>query len=198
MASFLGCKNSVFIYADLEWDYQPSKEWIEGWWSRMKSWMGVGCGGFYCTPVANNFNFPIPYCKAVTDSSDPLTFRRLWAESPDTKDMWYVPKGPLNLSTIDFKPDQPPCENVSALWQYFKNHGDKFPTDELPDLDLAIDQAWDVMWKSPERFDPTSRHRVQISGGDPASASGSGGSFGGAYADGGESNVGADDGDPAA
>jgi hypothetical protein len=193
--------NTIFIYADIEWDYKPGQDWIRGWWGEMKTWMGVGCGGFYCTPEAINHNFPDPYCKAVKAASEPMAFRRIWANSPDLKKMFYVPKGefapngPVDLSKVEFKPNQPPCENVSAIWQYFANHGDQIPPDELPDLDLAIDEAWDRMWKPSLHVDSSSRQLLVDNGGDPAAAPGGGG---GGYAEAADPAAGSDGGDPAA
>jgi hypothetical protein len=78
----------VFVYADIEPTWKPTKEWILGWWDGMWNSRLGGVGGLYCNAHPINTFFNNPYCKALNEAQSQLKHGNiavnslLWGQTP--------------------------------------------------------------------------------------------------------------------
>jgi hypothetical protein len=173
-AGALGIPANVFIYADIEAQFNPTKAWILGWWKRMYNSPYGGCGGFYCSPVKRNFRFLPAYAPALVAAmaqiaqanaaNTPSPFgtsvnRRIWSNTHKR----VVPQALAGLTGPDpqipnyadvGKPDPITLANgtivsdIPAVWQYAVDCLQvKGPKSGLVDLNLANDDGFDAMWQ---------------------------------------------------
>jgi hypothetical protein len=145
-ASDLSIPAGVWIYADIEPGWKPTRDWIRGWWDGMYNSMYGGCGGLYCNSHPINTYFTYPYGEALKmepTSRNILFNSYLWAQTP-AKGCSSKP------SSMQFTPDSPKSHLGGArVWQYATKClvGAMKPGKELVDMDLANDTGYDGMWK---------------------------------------------------
>ncbi len=135
----------TYIYANIEWDWEPSKEWILGWWDVMYRSRFGGVGGLYCNPAPFNGHLNKPLAAAIS-------------EAKRTGMMVNVPymcplfsSGPskgcgANRKTLKYAPFRSPAHpNGSVIWQYAINCH-KSGSHGLFDKDLANARGYRTMW----------------------------------------------------
>jgi hypothetical protein len=127
----LNIPEDIFIYANIEWDDQPSADWMAGWTRKLLQSKYGGIGGFYCSPT--NQSFSTAYRELLRRCPEPRAFRRLWSVTP-FRGCTSVPQA--------FSADSPECDpGVTAVWQYaIKCNGG------LLDLNVANDEGFARMW----------------------------------------------------
>jgi hypothetical protein len=153
IAAGLGMPRGAFIFADIEWWMQPSKDWLVGWCSTMLRSQYGGAGGFYCnTDSPRVSRFSEEFQKVFQGEINPKTgaiippppflphFCRLYAQQPNNKGCQVIPAKYEPVKLTWFPHD--PC-----LWQY-ATKCDIPPGKEqgLYDLDLADELGWQSLW----------------------------------------------------
>jgi len=139
IAANLGVTPGVCIYADIETEYQPTQEWIEGWAETMYD--SHYSGGFYCNPQSSNFSDP--FCKAY-NNNDKVASSYIYSSEPE-KNAW---KGPASQAPTTFAPSTMPCNPQTVVWQYAEawNYVSTTKDPWGVDEDLATADAYFVMW----------------------------------------------------
>lgn len=132
------------IYANLEWDWKPSKDWILGWWETMFFSVYGGVGGFYCNPAPFNKPFIAPYEAARKEARDT---GKPWGETACVLFSSGPAKGcATNRTTLAWGPFAPPRHpGDTVLWQYAINCH-KARGRGLYDKDVANQRGFDTMW----------------------------------------------------
>lgn len=141
----LNVPGGVFIYADIEPQFQCNSAWFQAWFGEMQK-AGRGRGGLYVSPQQFPFNIPYRaalratldiFSKALND--DPPVFlpdpppiaRLLWSQRP-------VPFFKINIDPNDFQPatfapSEPAfCPGMTVLWQYGGNFAGWLRITETP------------------------------------------------------------------
>jgi hypothetical protein len=151
----------VWIYADIEPEFQCSSGWFQGWWEVMQQ-AGRGRGRVYESPRELGFNKPYRaayratmdiFSKALNDNpplfppDPPKTARLLWSQRPVPffkKDI-----DPNNFKPAAYTPSEPDfVKGMTVLWQYGGNCA-VVPKNKnsIIDMNLATDQGLASMWK---------------------------------------------------
>lgn len=146
----------VWVYADIEPQFQCRTRWFLGWFKRMQQ-AGRGRGGLYAAP--DQFPFSIPYKQAVLADADifskaievvppdpPPLARLIWSQKP----VHFFKKNvdPTNFKPAAYDPIQPAFHRgMTAVWQYAGdcllvagNRNSKL------DMNLANPQGFANMW----------------------------------------------------
>jgi hypothetical protein len=139
--------DGVWIYADIEQPFKPSKDWILGWWDAMASSRLGGVGGLYCDCAPINSWFNDPYCAAFQDAKGkglPIdVWSILWAQTPALG----CGADPNNPGSAADSPKK--CHlNGTGVWQYAIGCY-RIPNIVEVDLDLANDRGINSMWPPP-------------------------------------------------
>ena len=130
---------TIWIYANIDSGYDPSVEWIQGWWDGL--WERGYAPGLY---------FP-----AGKDSAKVATAMNGYNTIPNIRAWCSVwswagsSKGTRNVSKNEFTTDLPPTyAECVQVWQYggqcFKYHGDETRSF---DMNLATQAGYDKMWR---------------------------------------------------
>jgi len=143
-ANNLGVKKYTYIYANIEWDWRPSKDWIIGWWRKMRVSSYGGVGGFYCNPAPINSAFLKSFHEALGAMEKEIPNLRymcpLFASGPN--------KGcSTNGKKLTWGPYEPPFHRGgTVLWQYAINCSKVTATHGLYDMDLATSRGIRTLW----------------------------------------------------
>lgn len=126
-ANALKVPGGVFIYADIEPDFQCQPKWFKGWFKRMQD-ANRGRGGLYAAP--NFSRFSVPYKEAVLSDADifgkalgsvppdpPNIARLIWSQRPLA--FFKENVNPAKFKPISYAPLEPSFHRgMTALWQY--------------------------------------------------------------------------------
>jgi hypothetical protein len=127
------------IYGDIEDAWQPTAEWIRGWWDGMRSSAYQGQGGLYAN--LNVPNFTQPYLMAQGLSPAGAGSRFLWSTQPVRGCVL-----PRNIN-FDYQPVQiPNCLDPVVLWQYGRDVY-RGCLSGWADFNLCNGDGYDSMWE---------------------------------------------------
>lgn len=157
----LGVPRGVFVYADIEPQFQCSSGWFQGWWEQMLA-AGRGRGGLYVEPGQITFSKPHRaalketldiFSKALNPDPqffvpDPAPFARLlWSQRPLR--FFKSNIDPANFIPADYAPNEPTYQKgMTAIWQYAGNCAVLASNRAtIIDMNLATDQGLASMWQ---------------------------------------------------
>lgn len=117
-ANKLSIPKWTYIFANLEWNFYPTKDWFVGWWETMFNSHYGGAGGLYCNPAGHNVGFLKNYRNAMNEVTDSLSIPNIRYFCPTFSSG--PPKGcNANRKTIKWNPYEPVFNPGSTqLWQY--------------------------------------------------------------------------------
>jgi hypothetical protein len=144
-ATALNVPRGTFIYCDIEGKYNPSVDFIQGWWEGMRDSTYGGRGGIYCKTTAPNF--VNPYLTAVRADNPnlwpdfPFWARYLWTTRPQVPHQ-HKPGAYSTFAPIEPSDRQGGLSGVTVIHQYAL---DKYG---MVDFDVANQKGYDSMWRA--------------------------------------------------
>jgi hypothetical protein len=161
-ARALGIPGGVFIYADIEPLWRPSKDFILGWWDGMRQSMYGGYGGLYCNnhPINSFFNVPYRDALATYRKKHPAGAHKifLWVQTPA-------------VGGIDPSWPEEHTGDFARVWQFSLNRCTGYGTTGLVDLDLATEEGFNAMWARPHSVETAERVQTRRDSADGPNAS---------------------------
>lgn len=144
-ANYIGVKQYTYIYANLEWDWEPSVDWMLGWWRTMSLSKYGGVGGFYCNPAPVNKKFLNNFSSALAIAEKNIPNVRymcpLFASGPSKG----CHANPKSLTWQAYAPSFHRRETV--LWQYAINCTKVSGNKGLYDMDMATARGLRTLWE---------------------------------------------------
>ncbi len=133
---------SVWIYANIDSGYQPSDDWMAGWWDGLWD-RGYGPGIYYtASTISTLIKRSLEKCKKIP--SPPSRWLSAWSNCSSSK---RCKDGNVIRIPPQFTPPQPHTPGVIDVWQYagpcFNNGFD---------MNLANQRGYHRMWNIPSIF----------------------------------------------
>jgi hypothetical protein len=126
--------NNVYIYANIEPEWQPTLDWMLGWWEIYAKSEYAGSGGFYCGASAFK-----TYAAAVEEAKN----RFDWGISTMHPVLWVTQSSGGADPSAYGAPKPPGTPFVVRGWQYGFQHGKpNFQYDSNTTTPLGLEHMW--------------------------------------------------------